>query len=157
MGEGIGCSMSSQYRSVYPRSPTGRYSPTLSAVRPAPLSSLSSSPITSSPFTSSPTLSSVSTTQLDSPPPAPQDLEVPTASPPSPDYFDSFDYTPEMDNGVRIIENADSHRRQNGLPPLSLRDGIPMFEDAPAYSAQDQTAKTWVVFHGVNTGIYSDL
>ena len=84
-------------------------------------------------------------------PPSPSTTQV--APPPSPDLIDSFEYTTEMENNVRLIEEADEGRRQNNLPPLFLQDGVPISDDIP----YEQDEKTWVVFHGRVPGVYPHL
>lgn len=149
--------MSSQYRSSHSPLTPRRASPALSAVRSSPLAPLQTFPRTTSPLSSSPIPSSPEAIDFDSPPSTPPPAENrPRPSQPSPDYFQGFDYTPDMDVGVRIIENADTERLQNNLPPLSVRDGVVISNDTPL-PIQDRPEKTWVVFHGKNPGVYPDL
>ena len=64
-----------------------------------------------------------------------------------------------MDDGVRIIEKADEARRRKNLPPLFLCDGIPISDDddVPVSPTREFDEKTWVVFVGKTTGVYSLL
>ena len=80
-------------------------------------------------------------------------------SPPSPDPFDDFEYTDEMDDSVHIIEKADEARRHKNLPPLFLCDGIPISDDDDVLMSptREFDEKTWVVFVGKTTGVYSLL
>ena len=114
-------------------------SPTLSAVQPSPLAtrSFGSYPFTSSPFDSS---QAFSVTQA--------------RSSPSPDFFDDFIYSQDMDDDFRRIdsdaaiiieaENARAGRRSpvqhNGLHVSRLT--LP------------RDRRTWVVFRGKIPGIY---
>jgi len=147
----VGNAMSSQYRSIYPQFPVHGTSPSVSAVRSSPLSSLPSYPLTASSFPSSPSLSSLSSAEVGSLPSTPTPAQ--RGSQPSPDFFQDFEYTQEMDDRVQMIESADFHRRRNNLPPLSLHDGVPVGSDTPLLP-QDRAEKAWVVFQGKNPGVY---
>jgi hypothetical protein len=155
----VGNSMAPQYRQVFPPLPPLGSSPSPPAFRSSPLSSLGSFPVTSSPFPSSPfsssqSFSSITSTVLTSSPPGPRGLTAQLSYPPSPDLIE--DHTVEMEESVRMVENADEGRRQKNLPPLFLRDGVPMSEDFPMSPIQ-RDGDTWVVFHGKAPGVYAYL
>ena len=115
-------------------------SPSLSAVRPSPLStgSLASYPITASPFSNSPALSSTE-----------------RASSASPDLFEDFVYSEDMDTDFRRIDmETDTQSSQDGRESPSLSDGVSDPDSTPPTTVQG--SKTWVVFRGGVAGIYED-
>ena len=71
-----------------------------------------------------------------------------TQRPPSPDYFDDFEYTKEMDEDFRKIDLAAESALGHGIhQPFS--QNLP---DSQSSSSQ----KVWVVFRGRIPGIYND-
>lgn len=106
----------------------------ISAVRPSPtaVGSLPSYPVTSSPFSSSPILSSTQGDSL-----------------PSPDLFEDFEYSQEMDPDLRRIDAEAEHDYAFLLPSHRISANSP-----PSTLVGDQ--KTWVVFRGNLAGVYDN-
>lgn len=125
-------------RLVSPPQTPPSLSPAISAVHSSPLGTgtLLSYPVTSSPFSSSPTLSS-------------------TDREPSPDYFDEFEYSQEMDEYLHRVdmEAAEAQRSERGHPSPSM-NGAPVSSVPTPTPVRDR--KTWVVFRGKVPGIYDD-
>lgn len=112
-------------------SPSPKPRPAPSAVRPSTLrsGSIFDPPTSPPPSNSSPALKS-------------------TQRPPSPDYFDDFKYTKEMDEDFRKIDLAAESALGHGIhQPFS--QNLP---DSQSSSSQ----KVWVVFRGRIPGIYND-
>ena len=114
-------------------------SPSLSAVRLSPLASgsigsIGSFPFTSSsPFTSSPALSFTQ-----------------RGSSLSPDLFEDFTYSQEMDADLRRIDLEAAAEYEQASRRGLLPDGrVRLVPPTP-----DRDRKTWVVFRGSNPGIY---
>ena len=74
----------------------------------------------------------------------------------SPDFLSDFDHPVEMEDGVRLIEDADESRRRNNLPPLFVHNGVPVAHDIPMTPPphREQDEETWVVFIGRVPGVY---
>lgn len=125
-------------RSHTPVSPSPQrssaFSPALSAIRSFSLSSssLGSYPITSSPFSSSPILPSTQ-----------------PKSSPSPDFFEDFTYSQDMDDDLRRIDQevAETYQQINH-PNRAQNSGVNLALALP------RDRKTWVVFRGKVPGIY---
>ena len=81
-----------------------------------------------------------------------------TPLPLSPDLWDSFEHTTEMEEGLRLIKSEDKAQCQNNLPPLFLYDGVPIPRDSnfPMFPTQEEK-KTWVAFHRKAPGAYPNL
>lgn len=141
------------YRSTYPQSPPRAHSPALSAVGSPPHSPPPPYLPTVLPVPSSP--SSTSTTGVVSPPSTPSLANALRASQPSPDFLEDFEFTQEMYDAAQMIESLDIQRRQRGLPPISLDNGVPVVNSTPP-PTQNREEKAWVVFHGSIPGIYPD-
>jgi len=142
-----------QYCSIYSQSPPRTLSPPLSAVGTSMHSPPPPYPHTALPVPSSP--SSTSTTEVVSPPSTPSPANVQRTSQASPDFLEDFEFTQEMFDAALIIESADTQRRQRGLPPISLDNGVPVVNNTPL-PTQGREERAWVVFHGRNPGIYHD-
>jgi len=112
-------------------SPKPSLSPSLSAVR-------SSTP-----------LSGPLSARLATPPPSNRLPAIPpTQRPPSPDYFEDFEYTQEMDDDFRKIDLAAEVTLSQGIrrpPPQN-----------PPDSPSPLSQRAWVVFRGRTPGIYYD-
>jgi hypothetical protein len=148
-------------------------SPALSAVRTSSLASgsLRSYPVTSSPFSSSPTFSfsqpppsphpslsqppSSPHLSFSQPPPSPHpSFTQPSSSPPfsfaqaasskSPDFFDDFTYSEDMDDDFGRIDADAAAILGNGL-----------LNDNHCANPNHDHGKRWVVFRGKNPGIYN--
>ena len=114
------------------------HSPALSAVRTSSLASgsLASCLATSSPFQSSPSLSLVE------------------SEPSSPDLFEPFEYTSDMDDDLRRIDSEASDELGNNEDTASLSATNVLVPESPP---RVHKGKTWVVFYGNVPGIYNDL
>ena len=68
--------------------------------------------------------------------------------PPSPDYFDDFEYTQEMDEDFRRIDLAAG---------AALIQGVHQpFSQNSSHSQSSSSQRVWVVFRGRVPGIYND-
>lgn len=130
------------FRMRVPVSPSPKrspiYSPALSAVRPSPLArgSSGSCPVASSPFNSSPVFSF---TQM--------------ASSPSPDLFDDWAYTHDMDDDLRRIDSLAAEFYSSQARPANASQGCGVHD---SLLASPPTQKTWVVFRGKTPGVYEN-
>jgi len=149
-----GASMAGKNRvplSPSPQRPSG--SPSLSAIRPSPLTngslrsypvapsstngSLRSYPVTSSPFSSSPTFSYSH-----------------ARSSPSPDLFDDFTYSEDMDDDLHRMDSTASAILE--AADGQVDDTVPLQNDGGHVPnpTPPQEQKMWVVFRGRAPGIY---
>lgn len=140
------------------RSPTR--SPAVSAVRSSPLASgsLRSYPFTSSSFTSSPfsfTQPSLSPSPVSFAPGTPERpfsfTQAAASSPGSPDLFEEFSYTEDMDDDFRRIDSDTDAILHDG--PDQMNNPIPL-QVVPPLPAPPRAKKTWVVFRGTTPGIH---
>ena len=93
-------------------------------------------PVTPPPFQSSPSLSLVQ------------------SEPSSPDLFEPFEYTSDMDDDLRRIDSVMSDELGNDEVSVSSSEAsILVPESLPPV----RKGKTWVVFYGNVPGIYHDL
>lgn len=140
-------------------------SPTLTAVRPSSLSSgsLRSYPVTASSFGSSPRFSSEapSSPRFSSPDPcsSPQFSFTRAAASQSPDIFEEFPYSEDMEEDFGRIDadsaailEADLARQGAAQGPSQALP--PQNNPTPA---SPRVHKTWVVFRGKAPGLYCDL
>ena len=138
-----GTDVSMAVRNHVPSSPPLRYSltssPALSAVRSSPLiaESFGLYPFTSSPFSSSQIFP---ITQI--------------RSSHSPDLFDDFIYSKDMDDDFRRIDSdaaaiIEAENSQTDHTNLSQSSSVHIFLPTPP-----RNRRTWVVFHGRLPGIY---
>ena len=113
------------------------HSPALSAVRPFPLSSgsLTFRLATPSPFRSPPSLSFIE------------------SEPRSPDLFEPFEYTPNMDNNLQRIDSEASDELEINEGTLASSTADVLVPESPR---RIRNGKTWVVFYGSTPGMYSD-
>lgn len=115
------------------------FSPTLSAVQSSHFTggSLDSYPSAVSPFHSSPFRSS----------------PVSAGSPRSPDLFEDFHYTSDMDVDLRKIDKVGRQIHGSPEPIPANKEAIPDYDpdSSPPTPSQDQ--RTWVVFRGRVPGL----